>query len=345
LSGGGIRAVVLAAGHGQRLRPLTEFLPKPLVPVHGAPILARTLAAVAETGCERAAVNLHHLGDTIREAVGGAFEGIAITYSEEKLLLGTLGALVKLREFLRPAELVLVINGDSLCRWPLKDLIARHRASGAAATLLMSKRARVEDFGGGVTVDGEGRLLSFTAKEPLPDGAKRRVFAGVQVFSPSLLEGLEEKVSDTIRGLYEPLLAEGALVDSLDTTRRWYDLGTPARLLEGILDWNDGGWGSRLARQPWRSPSSQVSSEARVRNSIVERGVVIEGAAQVDGSLLLPGCRIGSGCRVRDSIVGFDTILPNGTGVEGRMVTPMIASVPPREQDSVVGGLVYSPVV
>jgi len=340
-----VRAVVLAAGHGQRLRPLTEFAPKPLLPVHGSPILSRTLAAIAELGCERAAINLHHLGENIRQALGGAHGGVGITYSEEKELLGTLGALVRLREFLAPADLVLIVNGDSLCRWPLKALVAHHRSSGAAATLLMSKRARPENFGGGVTVDAEGRILAFSTLADAPEGSRQRVFAGAHVFSPKLLEGLEDGPSDTVRDLYQPLLESGAVIDSLETTRRWYDLGTPARLLEGVLDWKDGGWGSRLARQPWRAPSSQISRAARVRNSVVEHGVVIGEAASVEGSVLLTGARVGPGCTVRDSIVGYDTVLREGTDVEGRMVTPVIATVPPREIDSVVGGLVYSPII
>lgn len=320
-------------------------MPKPLIPVHGSPVVERTLSAISDLGCEAAAVNLHHLGGKIREALGGAVKGVAISYSEEATLLGTLGALVKLREFLAPAQLVLVINGDSLCRWPLSDLVARHRATGAVATLLLSKRARVEDFGGGVTVAADGRLLAFTAVDPLPEGAHRRVFAGAHVFSPRLLEGLEERPSDTVRELYVPLLERGAVIGTLETTRRWYDFGTPARLLEGILDWKDGGWGARLARQPWRSPSSRVSAAARVRHSVVERAVVVESEAQVDGSVLLPGARVGRGCRIRDSIVGFDTVLRPGTEVDGRMVTPVIASVPPRDEDSVVGGLVYTAVI
>src|ERR1700724_662896 len=85
--------------------------------------------------------------------------GLPLTWSEEPLLLGTLGALGPLAGFFAGADLALVVNGDSLCRWPLAELLARHLATGAPATLLLAARADPADFGGGVGVDSAGKLL------------------------------------------------------------------------------------------------------------------------------------------------------------------------------------------
>ena len=95
-----VRALVLAAGLGERLRPLTEFLPKPLLPVAGRPVAGHTLRALRKVGCEAAALNLHHLGDMVRSALGESYEGLPLTYSVEPRLLGTLGPLFALRDFL-----------------------------------------------------------------------------------------------------------------------------------------------------------------------------------------------------------------------------------------------------
>ena len=116
MQGRRLRALVLAAGLGTRLRPLTELVPKPLLPVTGVPILGHTLAQLAALGCEAVAVNLHYLGDQIRQRFGDSFAGMRITWSEEPVLLGTLGAFHPLREFFAAADQVLLINGDSLCR-------------------------------------------------------------------------------------------------------------------------------------------------------------------------------------------------------------------------------------
>ncbi|MDP9119810.1 MAG: nucleotidyltransferase family protein, partial [Acidobacteriota bacterium] len=151
-----LRALVLSAGLGIRLRPLTELVPKPLLPVAGAPILAHTLERLAAVGCEAVAINLHHLGEQIRGHFGTAFAGMPLTFSEEPELLGTLGALFPLREFLAAADLVLLVNGDSLCRWPLARLVRQHLKTGDAATLLLASRPDPRLFGGGVGIDSAG---------------------------------------------------------------------------------------------------------------------------------------------------------------------------------------------
>src|SRR5436190_18997206 len=126
MQGRRLRALVLAAGLGTGLRPLTDLVPKPLLPVTGVPILGYTLAQLAALGCEEVAINLHYLGDQIRQRFGDSFAGMRITWSEEPVLLGTLGAFRPLREFFAAADQVLLINGDSLSEWPLRKLVRRH---------------------------------------------------------------------------------------------------------------------------------------------------------------------------------------------------------------------------
>src|SRR4051812_11891584 len=108
MQGRRLRALVLAAGLGTRLRPLTDLVPKPLLPVTGVPLLGYTLAQLAVLGCEEVAINLHYLGEKIRQRFGPSFAGMRITYSEEPVLLGTLGAFGPLREFFAPADQVLL---------------------------------------------------------------------------------------------------------------------------------------------------------------------------------------------------------------------------------------------
>lgn len=338
-----LRAVVLAAGRGRRLRPLTDFLPKALLPVAGQPICGRTLTQLAAAGVEAAALNLHHLGEEIRKRLGRAYAGLHLRYSPEEELLGTLGALGPLREFLLPAELILVVNGDSLCRWPIRRLVRRHIRSGASATLLLSKRADSEQFGGGVGVDRQGRIVSLRPESDYGEVVRRRVFAGAHVLSPALLKGLSEGPADFIEDLYEPLLERGGRLAALETSRRWYDVGTPESLLEAAIDWSRGGWPRRRLGRPWLAPGAEVHADARVRRSVVEDGARVEAGAEIEGSLLLPGARAGRGSRVIESIVGFDTVLGPAIAVERRLVTRAFATSTPRPQDSVMGGLVYSP--
>jgi NDP-sugar pyrophosphorylase family protein len=336
---------VLAAGLGTRLRPLTELVPKPLLPVAGVPILGYTLAQLAALGCEEVAVNLHHLGGQIRQRFGDSFAGMRLTWSEEPVLLGTLGAFHPLRDFFAPAEQVVLINGDSLCEWPLRKLVRRHLASGAAATLLLASRPSPATFGGGVGIDRQGRILSFRAGGPeRGEVAQRYVFAGAHVISPRLLERVGPGASDIVRDLYAPLLGDpGTLLDTLVTGRRWHDLGTPQRLLEGAEDWARGGWPERLWRHSWISPEAGVGSGALVKSSAVEAGARVGEGAQVERSLLLPGAEVGRGSVVRDSIVGFGAAVPPGTWVERRVIMPQREGFTPGLDDSVVGNAVFTP--
>ena len=341
-----LRALVLAAGLGTRLRPLTDELPKPLLPVHGQPLLGLTLRRLAAAGCEAAAINLHHGASQVRRAFGGEHAGLPLTWSEEPRLLGTLGALGPLAGFFAAADLALIVNGDSLCRWPLAELLRRHLEGGALATLLLAARADPASFGGGVAVDRAGRVLELrpggaprgvlamlaapAAPAAPADGrsgaggsppareARRRVFAGAHVLSRRLLQRIAASPAppptDFVRDLYEPLLAEQpGCLSSLATRRRWHDLGTPRRYLEAALDWTG-------ARGRWISPAAEVSPSAAVRHSNVEAGARVGAGAVVEDSVLLPGARVGAGCEVRGSILGPGAELPAGNHVASELV-------------------------
>jgi len=345
MQGSRLRALVLAAGLGTRLRPLTDVAPKPLLPVTGLPILGHTLQQLAAVGCEAAAVNLHHRGDKIRQRFGDAFAGMPLVYSEEPDLLGTLGALHPLKEFLAQADQVLLINGDSLCRWPLKKLIRRFHSDGAQATLLLTSQAPTADFGGGVGIDRDGRILSFRPSDPeQAEVVRRHVFAGAHVISPKLLDRVGPGKSDIVRDLYIPLLEEpGGKLTSLLTDRAWHDLGTPQRFLEGVIDWARPGWPERLWRQAWISPEAVVEPGAKVRRSAVEADSKVGEGALVERSVLLPGSRVGKGSVVRESILGFGAAVPPGTWVERRIIMPQRAGFTPGLDDSVVGEAVFTP--
>lgn len=339
-----LRAVVLAAGHGNRLRPLTEFAPKPLLPVQGESIAGRTLGQLARLGCEAAAVNLCHMGDTIREHLGDSVDGMPLTYSPEEQLLGTLGALGPLEEFLRPADLVLVINGDSLCRWPLKRLVMKHQKSDAKATMLVSRRLDPGPFGGGVRLDDKNHIVAFRGSAGATEKDRHRVFMGAHVLSPGLLGGMRKgQPQDFVADLYEPFVSRGGLVKAVETNRPWHDLGTPQRYLEGVRDWVGRRLLPGIGSQNWVSEGANLAEGVKLRRTVVERDCRINAGCYLEDSLLLPGARVSERCHVTGSILGFGVVLPPGTSVEARLVTTVRASSSPRPEDSVVGGLVYSP--
>ncbi len=308
------RALVLAAGLGTRLRPLTLYSPKPLMPVAGRPLLTHTLNALAESGCDAVAINLHYRGIAIRQSLGDQYQGLPITYSEEPAILGTLGALSPLKKFFEGADEVVVINGDSLCDWPLAELLTAHRESEADATLLVSATADPHHYGGGVGVAADGRVVALRGLEVEPP-ATHRVFTGAQVLAPWLLAGAELKPQDLVADLYQPLMLAQARLKAVATPRPWHDLGSPRWYRDGVLAWLE-----RLDGRRWLSPLATLDPTAEVRWSAIEDHVHVGPGATIERSVLLPGSRVGESARVVDSILGFGAELPAGSFLEGRLL-------------------------
>ncbi len=319
-------------------------------------MLGHTLEALRKSGCEAVAINLHHLGEKIAARFGSDFDGMPIRYSREEDILGTLGALAPLRDFLAEAEHTVVINGDSLARWPLAKLLRLHEEQRPRATLMVTKRAAVSAYGGGIAVDREGQVVSFfparnvtpDTNDAEPDEApredRRRVFAGAHVFSRELLEELPDPPADFVRDLYQPLVESGERIRTLESSVPWFDIGTPKRYLEAAVEWaGKSGWRRPGHRGGWWNSEVDVAKSASVKKSVLEAGVQVGEGAKVRRALIMTGASIGTGGRVVRSIIGPSVRLPAGTVVENRLITEARADTPPDDRASVVGGLVYGP--
>jgi NDP-sugar pyrophosphorylase family protein len=335
-----VRALVLCAGRGERLRPLTGALPKPLLPVAGRAVALRTIDLLHRAGCETA-VNLFHLGDTVRhglESEAGA-RGIELHFEVEPELLGTLGAAVNLRDFLADADDIVLVNGDSLCRWPIREALDRHRRSGADVTLQVGWDDRV---GGGVEVDSRGLVVGLRDLSVGPVRGRKRTFQGLHVLSRRVVEQIPPLPSsnDIVEGLYQPLLRSGARIAGLRCRRPWHDLGTPRRYLEGALDWGRTA-GSRRRRRRFIAPSVSVAPGATVEHSVLETGSLIEEGVILERSLVLPGAHVGSGAQLRDSIVAPGVRIPEHARIDSQLVTLVDSGLSPKSQER--DGLVCTP--
>jgi NDP-sugar pyrophosphorylase family protein len=335
-----LRALVLAAGYGTRLRPLTDELPKPLLPVFGRPLLLRTLDALAGAGCEAAAINLHHLAEAIPAAVGDEHRGMRIVYSREEPILGTAGAFVPLVDFFAGCETALLVNGDSLCAWPLGELLERHRRRGGGATLLLAGRPDPRPFGGGIGIDGSGRVRAIRREPRFGPVARRRVYAGAYALDPALLARLPAGFSDSMRDLFEPFLAAGGRIDALVTWKPWHDLGTPRRYLDAMLEL------AARAGDPdsgWRSDEARVAGDAELHRAVVERGARVESRATVEESLLLPDSAAGEHSRLRRVVLGPGVELPPRSAWSDVLLTRARASGEPPPGAHREGALLVAP--
>lgn len=233
-----MRAMVLAAGLGMRLRPLTDSTPKPLIDVGGRPMIAYGFDLARRAGITEIAVNLHHLGDQLRQALGdGSRFGVRLTYFEEATLLETGGGIAAAREFLRQAPFV-VLNSDTITDVDLPAMIERHHERQSAVTLMLRPDPEAARYGV-IEIDARERVRRFLGHTP-PDfheteasGLRGLMFGGVHVIEPRIFDYMEDGAYSITRVTYPRLLAAGEAMHAFVHTGFWQVLDTPDGLREG----------------------------------------------------------------------------------------------------------------
>ena len=296
-----VAGMVLCAGLGTRLRPLTERCPKPAVPVCGVPLVRYTLGLLAGAGVRRAVVNVHHLPEQMaaEARAAAAALGLELLVSEEPVIAGTGGALREARPLLAGADAVVVVNGDVLFDVDLGSALAAHQASGALATMVLTAMPPGGRYAA-VELDEGGRVRRIAGRYgPGGEGLTPWHFPGVHVLSPELLARVPAAPFevDVNREVYPPLMARG-LVRGLVTSGYWNDLGAPDRYLAANLDVAAGRvplgrFG--LAAPPAISPDAVVERGAVVRDAVVGAGCRVPAGARLDRAVLWPGTALAPG--------------------------------------------------
>lgn len=311
--------MILAAGLGLRMRPLTSLRAKPALPVMNRPLLQWTLEKMAAVGIREVFVNTHHLPASVRRAAQeGAPAGMRVRFSHEPRILGTGGGPRKLRRQIG-GEPLLLVNGDVLFGFDLKALVARHRKMRAAATLGLVASPDPRRYSP-LTLGRDGRITSIAGR-PRPRRGRPWLFTGVQVLDPRLLDRLPAGVSDTVRDLYIPLLAEDAVVAGVALRGAWYDFGSPPLYLDSQLALLRSGFagarGGRLVHA-----TARVHPRARVASAVVGAGSTVGEGARVERSVVWERARVGAGARVRRAIVATGARVGEGQEAVDVMVLP-----------------------
>jgi NDP-sugar pyrophosphorylase family protein/aminoglycoside/choline kinase family phosphotransferase len=275
-----VRGMVLAAGHGTRLWPLTYYLPKPLLPVLGETLLDRAIGRLGQAGCARIAVNTHHLAAHVAHHLAAREDCARFQLSHEKAILGTGGALDGARAFLEGAEHILLHNGDVLCDVDLAALLAAHRASGAVATLVLTDWPAVNSVRlgpDGIVRDVADRL------EVLPSVDDRLLtYTGVAAFSRAVLALVPAGASDLVSALVTALRRDPAAVRAVVHRGQWADLGTVSRYLDAHAEALGGGF-------VWAAPDATVAAGADLRACVVLPGAAVAADAAHTRAVIGPG--------------------------------------------------------
>jgi NDP-sugar pyrophosphorylase family protein len=288
-------ALLLTAGLGMRLRPLTDVRAKPAIPVAGEPMVRRIIGWLASSGIDDLVLNLHHLPDTLTAAVGdGGDLGVRVRYSwEQPRILGSAGG-PRLARPLLGADRFWIVNGDTLTDLDLAALQDAHVASGARVTLALVPNREFLRYGG-VQLDATHRVTGFTARGPSAEGSYH--YIGVQLVDGTVFDVVAAgDAARSIGGIYDTLIAaQPDAIHGFVSAASFFDVGTPADY-----------WRTSQAFAPpaaaGATPSPSLGRHARV-----------DPTARITRSILWDDVQVGRDAVLDECVVTDGVIVPAGS--------------------------------
>jgi mannose-1-phosphate guanylyltransferase len=300
--------MVMAAGLGTRLRPLTYEIPKPLVPVANRPVMEHILLLLRRHGFGPLIANLHWFPDTIRDRFGaGSGLGVDLTYSYEEELLGTAGGVRNVAEFFGD-EPFLVMAADALTDIDLAALRAAHAANDGIATLAVTRVADVSEFGVVIT-DSGGRIQGFQEKPDRAEALSDLASCMIYVLEGEIFDYFPAKpVVDFAREVFPALLSNDVPFHVHQIDAYWNDVGSLPEYLRGNLDAVRGAVEVELAGElldPSGADEALERGDPGVGGPVLAaEGCEIGAGVRLDGPLVIgAGCTIGAGARVKESVL------------------------------------------
>jgi NDP-sugar pyrophosphorylase family protein len=296
------RALVLTAGLGTRLRPLTDVRAKPAIPVAGEPMIRRIISWLVSQGVHDLVLNLHHRPETLTARVGdGADLGARVRYSwEQPRVLGSAGG-PRLARPIVGADTFLIVNGDTLTDVNLAALARAHAESGALVTLALVPNREFTRYGG-VLLDSDGAVTSFAKRGPSSEGSSH--FIGVQIVNGAVFDPVRAgDAASSIGGVYDTLIASrpGSVRGYVSDAEFW-DVGTVEDYwrTSSAFSARSEAASSSAARAP------QIDASARVTRSILWDDVIVAPRATLEDCIVTDGVHVSAGDSYRRAVLIHD---------------------------------------
>ena len=317
--------MILAAGFGTRLKPLTNDLPKPMFPVLNRPILEHTLHFLSSQGINEIAINLHHQPERIIDYFGsGKKFMVKLHFSTEENILGTAGGIKKL-EFFFKDETFLVINSDVLVNVNLNDVLKFHQEKKSKLTLVVRQDYNVEKHDSIQQVE-EGRIVNFLGRSIKNSAPTNKVmFTGIQIIEPDIFSRIpENKFCGTTKDVFPGMIQDGLPVYGFLHKGYWIDMGTRKTYIQAQKDAMDGKMAIKISSSknpegPLVVPpvhigkNCEISQEAQVGPyAVVGDGCRIRPGAVVENSILWPDATIGNDSTIKNCIISRGACIDAG---------------------------------
>lgn len=305
-----MKAVVLVGGEGTRLRPLTETIPKPLLPLMDRCSLDHVLDHLGRHGVDEVVLSSPYLESTFHPFIDARRGDPRITWVTETEPLGTGGAIIHALSALGD-EPFFALNGDILTDLDLSEMRALHTLHGASATIALHHVEDARAFGL-VEVDAEGRVHAFSEKPEAPVAGE--INAGTYLLDPeALFDWPTGRAISVERQIFPEIIASGRPVSGFRSDAYWIDLGTPQKYLQAHVDLMEGRVHDVAYPAPWIAGGADVSLRAHLGRWVaVGSGARIGPDAQVDDSVLHRGARVQDGANIVGSILGAASVVERG---------------------------------
>ncbi len=320
-------AVVLAAGRGTRLLPITATRPKPLVPFLNRPLMDYMMGSLREVGVHRAFILVDYLGDMIKEYYSKV-NGVELIFSGNNEPYGTAGAVKKVVSGIEGT--FLVVSGDVLTDLDLRRLMKFHEERRAFVTMALSTVEDPRQYGIAV-LDKDHRILRFMEK-PKPEAVFSNVVnAGIYVFEPEVFDLVPtEAPFDFSKDLFPRMLLKGVPIHGYPFTDYWNDIGRPTSYLTATVDTVVGKFSNHLVPPLWsnlnggvllKGGNCSLAEDVEVANfAILGNSVEVREGARLNSCVVFSNTIVGKGCRIGESIVGADCVLEDGVQVKAGSV-------------------------
>ncbi|MCQ2431649.1 MAG: NDP-sugar synthase [Clostridia bacterium] len=342
-----ILPVIMAGGEGTRLRPITDTMPKPLIPVDGVPAIRRILQFLASCGFDRAVITVRYLGGMIPDLLGTESDGIALSYLKEDsdVPLGTAGSVRAAWDAFREAgdDAVLVLSGDAVFSCDMEACLSFFRRRAAGAVILTAHVPEPGAFGT-VLADKEGRITGFSEKPAAREYVTDTVNTGIYLLSAEFLDRIPQSSPSDFGGDIFPAALEedgsGGLY-AWDMNGYWCDIGTPESFRGCVLAMASGGLSSvspLFAGKREHTPPHIVRSAvgencfipvgASVRDSVLFDHVVLGAGASVTGAILCSHVTIGRGAVIGEGcVIGAHAVIEDGVHLAAGTSVPAFGKI------------------
>ncbi len=326
-----MRAMVLAAGIGSRLEPLSNYIPKPLIRIGGRPVMEHILLLLKRHGCNQVISNTYHLANNIENYfTEHPINGLSLEFIREPKLSGVAGGIRRCADFLKQST-ACIIMGDALTDIDLSALYTEHLKAVKNGCIVTVAKMQVEDTRhfGVIVTDKDNRIVSFQEKPKAEEALSNWANTGIYFFEPEVYEHLPSETEapfyDVAKNLFPDLLSKGKYMQAIAVSKDayWADIGTADQYLQSLRDIDAGL--VKLDLKPSISNEADIAADAKLlgANEIAE-DVVIASGAELNNCIIWQGAKIGANAQLKQCIVGPYTVIAANENHSGKILATEI---------------------